>query len=662
MPKEMLAPNQRVTLHSLKSSPSLNGKHGTIIGALLESGRYPVQCGKERLALWPANLSLLAEPPAATILPELKLEPRWSPPASHGWKKAITPKPFDNELHALLEMLDDGVAIALDQIDDPPLRASLQSALDALGVPHDGGIYEKPDEWEYSLADKHAESSSSNAASTDEDDELVADAAVLDAAFRGAAFVQQDAASASFSPLPASAWRDDDNNAASSASNNNNKGKMRFHTELCGGTVRVIDVSTPHGIEAARKYIAKRLPVIMRGSSDDGGASWPLLGPTLKKELSSASAIGEHLMGKQVTVLHAPQQASQRFTYYFSENAEEEDGDNNDMAAAPPPPPPVNRHLRLVWGKELVRKLQGEGGRDAADDGNFYMQLTLASRSGSGAAAIGANGASPLPMEGAFSSSSASDDRLLKELETAVRSKERMGLLTRELGPWQSSMLYVGPVGTLAPCHWDALDNCFTQLAGTKQVLLFAPDQSGLRQFPTKHPFDSRSQVDLEAPTQTELIELRGKGALATLNAGDTLFIPHNWWHHIHASQGSESERLSISLNMWFNPFQEFTATTIKPWPPIWAHVHAHIARAVEALVTSRSGKAADAFAEMIGLLDGTRVDGEGNAKEEKRRMMRNYVMHRLVGTYGRSGAAAFCRTFLHPSRWSEVRRVCFIG
>ena len=104
MPKEMLAPNQRVTLHSLKSSPSLNGKIGTIVGAILESGRYPVQCGKERLALWPANLSLLEEPPAATILPELKLEPRWSPPASHGWKKAITPKPFDNELHALLEM------------------------------------------------------------------------------------------------------------------------------------------------------------------------------------------------------------------------------------------------------------------------------------------------------------------------------------------------------------------------------------------------------------------------------------------------------------------------------------------------------------------------------------------------------------------------------
>ena len=151
---------------------------------------------------------------------------------------------------------------------------------------------------------------------------------------RSEAFVQQDAASASFSPLPASAWRDDDDNAAA-ASNNNNKGKMRFNTELCGGTVRVIDVSTPHGIEAARKYIAKRLPVIMRGSSDDSGASWPLLGPTLKKELSSASAIGGHLMGKQVTVLHAPQQASQRFTYYFSENAEEEDGDNNDMAAAP---------------------------------------------------------------------------------------------------------------------------------------------------------------------------------------------------------------------------------------------------------------------------------------------------------------------------------------
>ena len=409
-------------------------------------------------------------------------------------------------------MLDDGVAIALDQIDDPPLRASLQSALDAFGVPHDGGIYEKPDEWEYSLADKHAESSSSNAASTDEDEELVADAAVLDAAFKGAAFVQQDAASASFSPLPASAWRDDDNNAASSASNNNNKGKMRFHTELCGGTVRVIDVSTPHGIEAARKYIAKRLPVIMRGSSDDSGASWPLLGPTLKKELSSASAIGGHLMGKQVTVLHAPQQASQRFTYYFSENAEEEDGDNNDMAAAPPPPPPpVNRHLRLVWGKELVRKLQGEGGRDAADDGNFYMQLTLASRAGSGAAAIGANGASSSPNGG----------RLLIFIslrrQAAQRARDRCQIQGAH-GTVNKGVRPLAEFNALCWACWHArtvplgcFDNCFTQLAGTKQVLLFAPDQSGLRQFPTKHPFDSRSQVDLEAPTQTELIELRGK-------------------------------------------------------------------------------------------------------------------------------------------------------
>ena len=104
------------------------------------------------------------------------------------------------------------------------------------------------------------------------------------------------------------------------------KARCAFTPSYVAARFRVIDVSTPHGIEAARKYIAKRLPVIMRGSSDDGGASWPLLGPTLKKELSSASAIGGHLMGKQVTVLHAPQQASQRFTYYFSENAEKRMG------------------------------------------------------------------------------------------------------------------------------------------------------------------------------------------------------------------------------------------------------------------------------------------------------------------------------------------------
>ena len=68
---------------------------------------------------------------------------------------------------------------------------------------------------------------------------------------------------------------------------------------------------------------------------------------------------------------------------------------------------------------------------------------------------------------------------LLPALCRAVRSPP-MCPLAAELGPWQSSMLYVGPAGTLAPCHWDALDNTFVQLHGRKDILLFPPTTPGM--------------------------------------------------------------------------------------------------------------------------------------------------------------------------------------
>ena len=71
-----------------------------------------------------------------------------------------------------------------------------------------------------------------------------------------------------------------------------------------------------------------------------------------------------------------------------------------------------------------------------------------------------------------------------------------------------------------------ALDNTFVQLRGAKDVLLFARDAGGMRAFPHDHPFSSRSQVDLEKPDAQAREELRGRGALARLEAGDALFIP----------------------------------------------------------------------------------------------------------------------------------------
>ena len=74
-------------------------------------------------------------------------------------------------------------------------------------------------------------------------------------------------------------------------------------------------------------------------------------------------------------------------------------------------------------------------------------------------------------------------------------------------GAWTISKLYVGPADTLAPCHWDGLDNCFVQLQGRKNILLFPPDTKGLRPFPADHPYDSRAQANIER-LQRQLTEL----------------------------------------------------------------------------------------------------------------------------------------------------------
>ena len=145
-------------------------------------------------------------------------------------------------------------------------------------------------------------------------------------------------------------------------------------------------------------------------------------------------------------------------------------------------------------------------------------------------------------------------------------------------------------------------------------------------------------------------------------------------------------------------PVQELALPAV-PWP-FQPHVHAEIARSVEALIRAtlqRREHAADAFATLADSLrsslaaaeagasgrgDGDRrsdggaddggnsgrngqKDGVGATQPESRLgprliAMRNYVLRMLVTVYGGEGALQFCCTFLEPSRWRQLRRVCF--
>ena len=708
---ELLPVGTSVLLLGLVSKPELNGQTGTICGLpIAATGRYPVNVADEKLLLKPANLERLSaagDDEITTLTIEDLMGGLTATTTNVSAPAPSLPTKTDTVLPPPAEAPARAKAPAPPPTaEEPPTPPATLPALPT--APMWGPLVDSGSAWRRVAASRGAvpigdddedEEDGAEEPYDEEDEEdarMAADAALLQAAVSGA-----PQGGGGFAPLDPSEWRVEgpltspgSGGSTTSTSRISNGSAAaapqppphRFDPSLCGGTVQTCDVRTASGLAAARDAVARRVPIHMKG----GGAA--LLGKAAA-ELGSAQAIGKHLRGRPVSVLFAPGAVGGRFTYYFDENAYEW----NLMA-----PPPVNRRLTLLWDEALLETLKGEGGKGGETagkggetagkrgegGGTHYVQLSLATRVGGAQQALGANGRTALPMK------SPGPPPLLEALQSAVRGAP-MGELSEQLGPWQSSMLYVGPSGTLAPCHWDALDNLFTQLGGTKQVLLFPPDTAGMRPFPSDHPYDSRSQVDLEAPTDAEKEALRGRGALATLEAGDALFIPNQWWHHIHASEGSPADGLCISLNCWFNPFEELAVGRLA-WP-LRPHVHAQVARAAESLLCAAlptRGHAARAFAALAGLLDGTHTDepppatatapktkgfsrgralpspsasggsggGGGAAAAATRKLasVRNYVAGQLCAAYGREAAARLCHVYLEPARWSELKRVCF--
>ena len=104
------------------------------------------------------------------------------------------------------------------------------------------------------------------------------------------------------------------------------------------------------------------------------------------------------------------------------------------------------------------------------------------------------------------------------------------------------------------PLHFDSYDNFLCQVAGSKYVRLYAPDQ-------TRYLYVSRndqhgsmrnsqgnvSDVRVEAPDLAKHSEFtRAQFSHTILNPGDLLFIPARHWHYVRSTS------TSISVNFWF--------------------------------------------------------------------------------------------------------------
>ncbi|CAL1136452.1 unnamed protein product [Cladocopium goreaui] len=116
-----------------------------------------------------------------------------------------------------------------------------------------------------------------------------------------------------------------------------------------------------------------------------------------------------------------------------------------------------------------------------------------------------------------------------------------------DLGSLKKLQLFCGVGGTVTACHYDQSQNLFFQLQGTKRFILFPPlvGAGALLPFPIAHPRDrcARAPLDQTFPKQSHLAH--GQGIEVIVEAGDCLFLPQMWWHHVESLC---AENLSLSL------------------------------------------------------------------------------------------------------------------
>ena len=114
--------------------------------------------------------------------------------------------------------------------------------------------------------------------------------------------------------------------------------------------------------------------------------------------------------------------------------------------------------------------------------------------------------------------------------------------------------LWLGPANTFIGLHkdnhtdFDYINNVFAQICGRKRVVLAAPDQDRLM-YPRSKAQGAywHSQVNWQAPDFERFPLFRDvKLQEATLNPGELLFIPGNYWHSLCALDQS------ISVSCWW--------------------------------------------------------------------------------------------------------------
>merc|ERR1712032_450825 len=92
-----------------------------------------------------------------------------------------------------------------------------------------------------------------------------------------------------------------------------------------------------------------------------------------------------------------------------------------------------------------------------------------------------------------------------------------------------------GMKGVIAENHFDGSRNMIALLGGERRYILAHPDQCQfLELYPKGHPSSRHSAVDWSNPDLEKYTHFKhAQGNEVVMQAGDVLYLPTNWFHHI---------------------------------------------------------------------------------------------------------------------------------